>query len=62
VDEDRLAEAKEAQERVFALQASGIAANSPEARQAVNRLMVRLRTLSQEERAAFDAWRAGQKR
>jgi hypothetical protein len=55
---DRLAEVKEAQERIEALQQSGVDMRSPEARQAVNRLFAYLRKLTPEEKDAFDAWKA----
>jgi hypothetical protein len=54
---DRLSEVKEAQERVEALQKAGVEMRSPEARQAVNRLIAHLRKLTPEEREAFDAWK-----
>jgi hypothetical protein len=55
---DRLSEVKEAQERVEVLQKAGVDMRSPEARQAVNRLIAHLRKLTPEERDAFDAWKA----
>jgi hypothetical protein len=59
---DQLQQAKEAQERIDSLRAAGVAQNAPEARQAVNRLMARLRKLSADERAAFDAWKEQRRR
>jgi hypothetical protein len=55
---DHLEAAKRAQERVDALRAAGAEMRSDAVRQAVNQLMTRLRSLTPEQKAAFDRWRA----
>ena len=52
-----LAQLKEAQERVEALQVSGAEMNSPEARRAMNRLVTLIRGAAAGELAAFDQWK-----
>jgi hypothetical protein len=54
---DPLAAARRAQEQVWSLRASAADPNSPEGRRAVNQLMSRIRTLSEEELAAFEEWK-----
>ena len=61
---ERIDQLKQAQQRVDALQASGAAMNSPEARRAVNRLITLVRGATPEELGEFDEWkkrRAGQR-
>jgi hypothetical protein len=56
--ENDLEAARRAQIRVWDLQSSGAAPNSTEAKAAVNRLMSRIRRLTEADLAAFEAWRA----
>jgi hypothetical protein len=58
---DRLTEVKEAQERIDVLKGARVDMRSPEARQAVNRLIAYLRKLTPEEKEAFDAWKAARR-